>query len=53
VDAIVIRLVLVPAAMQLLGEWNWWTPAWLDHLLPRLELEEQIPSPMRGGQGRG
>jgi RND superfamily putative drug exporter len=38
VDAIVIRLVLVPAAMQLLGEWNWWMPRWLDHLLPRLEL---------------
>jgi len=48
VDAIVIRLVLVPAAMQLLGEWNWWTPAWLDHLLPRLELEadpKDLPSP--------
>ncbi len=39
VDAIVIRLVLVPAAMQLLGEWNWWMPRWLDRLLPRLELE--------------
>jgi RND superfamily putative drug exporter len=52
VDAIVIRLVLVPAAMQLLGEWNWWTPAWLDHLLPRLELEsgaKDLPSPSQGG----
>jgi len=52
VDAIVIRLVLVPAAMQLLGEWNWWTPAWLDHLLPRLELEadaKDLPSPSPGG----
>jgi RND superfamily putative drug exporter len=51
VDAIVIRLVLVPAAMQLLGEWNWWTPAWLDHLLPRLELEadpKDLPSPSQG-----
>ena len=39
VDAIVIRLVLGPAAMQLLGEWNWWMPRWLDRLLPRVELE--------------
>jgi RND superfamily putative drug exporter len=46
VDAIVIRLVLVPAAMQLLGEWNWWMPRWLDHLLPRLELEgEPVSGP--------
>lgn len=44
VDAIVIRLVLVPAAMQLLGEWNWWIPRWLDRLLPRLELEGPAPS---------
>lgn len=39
IDAIVIRLLLVPATMQLLGEWNWWLPRWLDRLLPRLELE--------------
>ncbi|HZB22990.1 MAG TPA: MMPL family transporter, partial [Gaiellaceae bacterium] len=29
VDATVVRLVLVPAAMRLLGEWNWWLPTWL------------------------
>ncbi|MDQ6744215.1 MAG: MMPL family transporter, partial [Candidatus Dormibacteraeota bacterium] len=44
VDAIVIRLVLVPAAMQLLGEWNWWMPRWLDRLLPRLDLESKPAS---------
>ena len=38
-DATVVRLVLVPATMTLLGERNWWTPAWLDRLLPRLEGE--------------
>ena len=38
-DATVVRLVLVPATMSLLGERNWWTPAWLDRLLPRLEAE--------------
>jgi RND superfamily putative drug exporter len=45
VDAIVIRLVLVPAAMQLLGEWNWWMPHWLDRLLPRLDLEAPAATP--------
>ncbi len=34
VDATVIRLVLVPATMTLLGRWNWWCPSWLEHLLP-------------------
>ena len=38
-DATVVRLVLVPATMSLLGEWSWWTPAWLDRLLPRLRAE--------------
>jgi putative drug exporter of the RND superfamily len=38
-DATVVRLVLVPATMSLLGERNWWTPAWLDRLLPRLAAE--------------
>ena len=32
VDATVVRLVLVPAAMKLLGRLNWWLPAWLDRL---------------------
>lgn len=34
VDATVVRLVLVPAAMAALGRANWWTPRWLDRLLP-------------------
>ena len=38
-DATVVRLVLVPATMSLLGERNWWTPAWLDRRLPRLDVE--------------
>jgi RND superfamily putative drug exporter len=38
-DATVVRLVLVPATMSLLGEHNWWTPAWLDRLLPRVDAE--------------
>jgi RND superfamily putative drug exporter len=36
VDATLVRLVLVPATMVLLGEANWWLPRWLDRLLPHL-----------------
>ncbi|MDF2750907.1 MAG: hypothetical protein K0T00_2083 [Gaiellaceae bacterium] len=39
VDATIVRMVLVPAVMQLLGPANWWTPRWLDRLLPRLDGE--------------
>jgi len=35
VDATVVRLVLVPAIMELLGRANWWLPGWLDRILPR------------------
>jgi RND superfamily putative drug exporter len=38
-DATVVRMVLVPATMSLLGRLNWWLPAWLDRLLPRLDPE--------------
>jgi RND superfamily putative drug exporter len=37
VDATIVRLVLVPAIMQLLGRANWWIPSWLDRLLPHLD----------------
>ncbi|WP_243060887.1 MMPL family transporter [Nocardioides sp. SR21] len=39
-DATVVRMVLVPATMTLLGKWNWWLPAWLDRLLPSIEAEK-------------
>lgn len=39
VDATVVRLLLVPATMELMGDWNWWLPAWLDRLLPRVAIE--------------
>jgi uncharacterized membrane protein YdfJ with MMPL/SSD domain len=38
-DATLVRLILVPAAMKLFGDWNWWMPSWLDRLLPRLSFE--------------
>ena len=44
-DATLVRLVLVPATMQLMGRWNWWLPAWLDRLLPDLGFERGTPVP--------
>jgi putative drug exporter of the RND superfamily len=38
-DATVVRMVLVPAVMQLLGKRNWWIPDWLERVLPRLDTE--------------
>jgi putative drug exporter of the RND superfamily len=42
-DATLIRLVLVPATMSLLGDLNWWLPKWLDRLLPHLDVEGAVP----------
>jgi len=36
-DATVVRLVLVPSTMKLLGEWNWWLPSRMEQMLPKLE----------------
>ena len=38
-DATLVRMLLVPATMELLGERNWWLPRWLDRLLPTLNVE--------------
>ncbi len=42
-DATVVRMVLVPATMTLLGRWNWWLPAWLDRALPQVDVEGGEP----------
>lgn len=42
-DAFVVRTVLVPASMQLLGRANWWLPAWLDRVLPHLSVDPPDP----------
>lgn len=39
IDATVVRMVLVPATMTLMGKANWWLPSWLDKRLPRVDLE--------------
>jgi RND superfamily putative drug exporter len=45
-DATVVRLVLVPATMELLGDRNWWLPGWLHRVLPRLDIEgAAVPAP--------
>ena len=35
----IVRMLLVPATMELLGDRNWWLPRWLDRLLPRIDVE--------------
>ena len=45
-DASLVRMLLVPATMELLGERNWWFPRWLDRLVPRLDVEGgNLPEP--------
>jgi len=47
-DATVVRMMLVPATMALLGHANWWLPGWLDRLLPQLRVEgegAEVPAP--------
>jgi RND superfamily putative drug exporter len=45
-DATLVRLILVPAAMKLLGNWNWWMPSWLDRLLPDFSFESGRAEPV-------
>jgi RND superfamily putative drug exporter len=44
-DVTLVRMVLVPATMELLGARNWWMPRWLDRLLPRLHVDRPRPRP--------
>ena len=48
IDATVVRTIIVPAAMELLGEWNWYLPRWLEWL-PNVERRRP---PRRSGAGR-
>lgn len=54
-DAFVLRTLLVPALMHLLGGANWWLPSWLDRWLPRISIEPppepgavRLPGPQDG-----
>jgi RND superfamily putative drug exporter len=58
VDATIVRLVLVPSTMELLGDRNWWLPGWLDRIMPRVSFEGTPEEPevtigtAAGGGGR-
>jgi putative drug exporter of the RND superfamily len=39
VDATVVRMVLVPATMKLMGAANWWLPRWLDRSIPTIDID--------------
>jgi RND superfamily putative drug exporter len=39
IDATVVRMVLVPATMELLGDRNWWFPRWLERIVPTIDVE--------------
>ncbi|MTD12357.1 MMPL family transporter [Nakamurella sp. YIM 132087] len=46
-DAFVIRMIVVPAVMAMLGDRAWWMPRWLDRLLPRIDVEGERLRPQR------
>jgi RND superfamily putative drug exporter len=47
VDATIVRMVLVPATMKLMGDANWWIPTWLDRILPAIDIDGEagLPAP--------
>ncbi|GAB6898832.1 MMPL family transporter [Kineosporia succinea] len=51
VDAFVVRLTLVPAVMQLLGDRAWRLPRWLDRVVPAIDVEGQNLNPQNDGRG--
>jgi uncharacterized membrane protein YdfJ with MMPL/SSD domain len=44
-DTTLVRMVLVPATMKLMGEWNWWMPRFLDRLIPEIDEGESVAAP--------
>jgi len=57
VDATIVRVLLVPATMRLMGKWNWWAPGPLGRFADRLgfshaEDEPQVPIDGTAGHGR-
>ncbi|MHA2233669.1 MAG: MMPL family transporter, partial [Candidatus Hodarchaeales archaeon] len=39
VDATIMRTIILPSAMKLMGKWNWYLPEWLDRILPHIDIE--------------
>ena len=52
IDATIVRGILVPAFMRVMGDWNWWAPAWLQRLVAAFGLYEGAPSRRRRRRGR-
>jgi putative drug exporter of the RND superfamily len=52
-DATLVRMLLVPATMELLGARNWWLPKWLDRILPRIDVEGHHGGDDAAGDGSG
>jgi RND superfamily putative drug exporter len=53
-DVTLVRMVLVPAVMSLLGHRAWWLPSWLDRVLPRIDVEgaqQDLGGPVEADQG--
>ena len=46
VDASVVRMIFVPSSMALMGDANWWVPAWLDRVLPVIDIEGESDLPV-------
>ncbi len=52
IDATVVRCLLVPSVMMLLGRSNWWLPGWMERIIPRVGLETEDALPPLGPDGR-
>jgi RND superfamily putative drug exporter len=50
-DAVVVRCLLLPAVLSIVGERTWWLPAWLDRILPRLNIEGTSVHPPASADG--
>ena len=50
IDTTIVRMLLVPSTMQLLGARNWWLPTWLDRILPNLNVEGEHHQPPTTGE---
>lgn len=46
-DATLVRLILVPATMEIMGRWNWWLPRPMARILPRADFEASERAPAR------
>ena len=52
VDAVLIRMAIVPSIMMMFGKANWWFPAWLDRILPKLSVDaDDLAQPDARGSG--